>query len=192
MFCPQCQTEYQPHVRRCSDCDVPLVARVPATHRNHHRTRLFGFVLFKELGVFIVIPVTVFSTILVFIGLRTIPFSAQIAAMVGYTGGVFFFVFCDAGSRGGKGTKGFSLGEPAVRQRLPLLACVHLGFLLIIFPGVTGAMWLRSHARFFAQLDTDYFFFLSLCIGTAIGAAQVYFFRGLLQRALDAQRSGNS
>jgi hypothetical protein len=31
MFCPKCQAEYLPHVRRCSDCDVPLVERLHVT-----------------------------------------------------------------------------------------------------------------------------------------------------------------
>jgi hypothetical protein len=32
MFCPQCQAEYLPHVRCCSDCNVPLVERLPIAH----------------------------------------------------------------------------------------------------------------------------------------------------------------
>src|SRR5271156_6489420 len=123
MFCPRCQAEYLPHVHRCSDCDEPLVERLPATHSVSDRTRVSGFVLFKELGAFIVIPVMVLATMLVPVTLRDNPFEVQIGSLIMYTGFVFFFVFCDAGpgrAIKAKGTKGFSMGEKAVRQKLPL------------------------------------------------------------------------
>ena len=196
MFCPQCQTEYQPHVRRCSDCDVPLVERLNVAHGDSERTRVSGFVLFKEWGVFIVIPVVFIATILVFIFLRDDPFNIQIASVIGYTGCVFFFVFCDAGpgrAIKGKGTKGFSLGEKAVRQKLPLLVSIHVGSLVVLFAGVTGAMWLRPRAWFLWHLDTAYFDVILLFTGVAIEFAQMHFFRRLLGRALkDEQRSGRS
>jgi hypothetical protein len=196
MFCPQCQAEYLPHVHRCSDCDVPLVERLPVTHDNSERTRVSGFVLFKEWGVFIVIPVMFLATMFVFLALRDNPFEIQIASMVMYTGFVFFFVFCDAGpgrAIGAKGTKGFSLGEKAVRQKLPLLVCIHAGSLVVLFAGVTGAMWLRPHTWFRGHLDTDYFDFILLFTGVAIAFAQIHFFRRFLGRALkDEQRSGRS
>jgi hypothetical protein len=187
MFCPQCQAEYLPHVRRCSDCDVPLVERLPVTHGDSERTRVSGFVLFKEWGVFIVIPITWLATMFVFIGLRDNPFEIQIASIIGYTGWVFLLVFCDVGSRSGKGTEGFSLGEKAVRQKLPLLACIHIGCLVVLFAGVTGAMRLRP----LWHQDIDYFFVILLFTGVAIAFAQIHFFRRLLGRALrDEQRSG--
>lgn len=196
MFCPQCQAEYLPHVHRCSDCDVPLVERLPVTQGDSERTRVSGFVLLKEWGVFIVIPVMFLGTTLVFIALRDNPFEIQIASMVAYTGLAFFFVFCDAGpgrAIKGKGTKGFSLGEKAVRQKLPLLVCIHAGSLVVLFTGVTGAMWLRPHTWFLWHLDTDYFDFILLFAGVAIAFAQIHFFRRLLGRAMkDEQRSGRS
>jgi hypothetical protein len=196
MFCPRCQAEYLPHVHRCSDCDAPLVARLPVTRGDSERTRVSGFVLFKEWGVFIVIPVTVLATLIVFVALRDNPFAIQIASIIGYTGSVFFFVFCDAGSGraiGGKGTKGFSLGEKAVRQKLPLLVCIHVGSLVVLFAGLTGAMWLRPHTWSLWRLDTVYFDLVLLFIGMAIAFAQITFFRRLLGRALnDEQRSGRS
>jgi len=187
MFCPQCQAEYLPHVRRCSDCDVPLVERLPITHGDSGRKRVSGFVLFKEWGVFIVIPVLFLAIMFVFVALRDNPFEIQIASIIGYTGCVFFFVFCDAGpgrAIGGKGTEGFSLGEKAVRQKLPLLVCIHAGSLVLLFAGVTGALWLRSHTLFLWHLDTDYFDIILLLTGVAIAFAQIHFFRGLLGRAL--------
>jgi hypothetical protein len=196
MFCPQCQAEYLPHVHRCSDCDVPLVERLTVTHGDSERPRVSGFVLFKELGVFIVIPGMFLATLLVLVALRDNPFEVQIASTVVYTGFVFFFVFCDAGSGRAikaKGTKGFSLGEKAVRQKLLLLVCIHAGSLVVLFAGVTGAMWLRPHTWFLWHLDTDYFDFILLFTGVAIAFAQIHFFRRLLGRALqDEQRSVRS
>ncbi len=198
MFCPECQAEYLPHVHRCSDCDVPLVERLPVTHGDSERTRVSGFVLFKEWGVFIVIPITWLATMLVFIALRDNPFEVQIASVIGYTGCVFFFVFCDAGpgrtfAKKAKGTKGFSLGEKAVRQKLPLLVCIHLASLVVLFAGVTGAMRLRPHAWSLWHQDIDYFFVILLFTGVAIAFAQIHFFRRLLGRALrDEQRSDPS
>lgn len=195
MFCPQCQAEYLPHVRRCSDCDVPLVEHLPhlpVAHGDSERTRVSGFILFKEWGVFIVIPVTLLATMLVFVALSDNPFEIQIASMIMYTGFVFFFVFCDAGpgrawTRKAKGTKGFSLGERAVRQKLPLLACIHAGSLVILCAGLTGAMWLRPHTWSLWHLDSDYFDFILLLVGAAMLSAQVHFFRRILGGALKGQ-----
>ena len=149
MFCPKCQAEYLAHVRRCPDCDVPLVERLPVTHGDSEPRRVSGFVLFKELGVFIVIPVVFLTTMLVAVVLRDNPFEIQIASIIGYTGCVFFFVFCDAGpgvwAIKARGTKGFSLGEKAVRRKLPLLVCIHTGSLVVLFAGVTGAMRLAPN-----------------------------------------------
>ena len=197
MFCPQCQAEYLPHVRRCPDCDVPLVERLPVTHGDSERTRVSsGFVRFKEWGAFIVIPIVFMTIMFVFVALRDNPFEIQIASTIGYTGCVFFFVFCDAGpgrAINAKGTKGFSLGEKAVRQKLPLLACIHAGSLEVLFAGVTGAMRLRPYAWFLWHLDTVYFDFILLFTGVSIAFAQLHFFRRLLGRALkDEQRSGRS
>jgi len=138
------------------------------------------------------------ATMLVLIALRDSRFEVQIASIVGYTGCVFFFVFCDAGpgrswSRKAKGTKGFSLGEKAVRQKLPLLVCIHAGSLVVLFAGVTGAMRLRPHTWSLWHLDTGYFDFILLLTGVAIAFAQIHFFRRLLGHALgDKQRSGHS
>jgi len=121
---------------------------------------------------------------------------ALIEQFVRILGCVFFFVFCDAG--GGlaikaKGTKGFSLGEKAVRQKLPLLVCIHAGSLVLLFAGVTGAMWLRPHTWSLWHLDSFYFDLILLFTGGAIAFVQINFFRRLLGRALkDEQSSGRS
>jgi hypothetical protein len=198
MFCPQCRAEYLPHVYRCSDCDVPLVERLHVTHGDTERPRVSGFVLFKECGVLIVLPVTILATMFVLVALRDNPFEIQIASIIGYTGWVFLLVFCDVGpgrarSRKAKGTKGFSLGEKAVRQKLLLLACIHVAFLVVLFACVTGAMRLRPHAWSRWHLDTNYFDYICLATGAAFAFAQIHFFRRLLGGALkDGQRSGHS
>jgi hypothetical protein len=195
MFCPRCQAEYPSHVHRCSDCDVALVERLTDTHGDSERTRVSGFVLFKQWGVFIVIPLMFLATVLVFIALRDNRFEIQIASIVVYTGSVFLFVFCDAGpglAIKAKGTKGFSLGEKAVRQKLPQLVCIHVVCLVVLFAGMTGAMWLRPHVPSLWHLDTGYFDFILLFAGVAIAFAQIHFFRRLLGRALDEQRSGRT
>jgi hypothetical protein len=166
MFCPRCQAEYPSHVHRCSDCDVPLVERLTDTHGDSERMRVSGFVLFKEWGVFIVIPVMFLATVLVFIALRDNRFEIQIASIVAYTGSVFLFVFCDAGpglAIKAKGTKGFSLGEKAVRQKLPQLVCIHVVCLVVLFAGMTGAMWLRPRAVSLASRYWLFRLYLAFC-----------------------------
>jgi hypothetical protein len=196
MFCPRCQAEYLPHVHRCSDCNLPLVERLPVTHGSSERKQVSGFILFKELGAFIVLPLMVLATLLVFVALGDNPFQAQIALIIGYTGAVFLLVFCDVGpghAIKGKGTKGFSLGEKAVRQKLPLLVCTHAGSLLAVVAGLTGAMRLRPYTWSRWHLDTEYFDLILLLTCFAIAFAQVHFFRRLLERSLeDEQRSDRS
>ncbi|HLZ12377.1 MAG TPA: hypothetical protein VKP58_07310 [Candidatus Acidoferrum sp.] len=174
----------------------PEELKIYVPRADSERSRVSGFVLFKELGVFIVIPIMSLATMLVFVALRDNKFEIQIASMIMYTGFVFSFVFCDAGSGQvikAKGTKGFSLGEKAVRQKLPLLVSIHVGSLVALFASVTGAMWLRLHTRFILHLETDYFVVILLFAGVAIVFAQIHFFRRLLGCALkDEQRSGRS
>lgn len=198
MYCPQCQAEYRNHVRRCSDCDVPLVERLPITRGDSEPTRVSGFVLFKEWGVFIVLPVMVLATMFVFVALIDNPFEIQIASMIMSTGFVLFFVFCDAGPgawarRNAKGTKGFSLGDNAVREKLPYLVCIHSGILAVFFITVTVAMRVPRHTWVRWHLDTDSVSFILLFTGCAISGAEIVFFRRLLTRALkDEQRSGRA
>ena len=142
MFCPQCQGEYPPHVHRCCDCDVLRVERLAVKHGHSERRQVSGFILLKELGGLIVFPVMLLATLLVMVALGDNPFEAQIASVIGCTSVVFPLVFCDVGpghAIRGKGTKGFSLGEKAVRKKLPLLVCSHAGSVVVLFAGVTGA-----------------------------------------------------
>jgi hypothetical protein len=193
MFCPECRVEYRPGFTRCSDCDVPLIEHLPATPGDSKRTQVSGATVLKEWGVVIVLLPMLLATMLVFVALRDNPFEVQIASITGYTGCVFFFVFCDAGpghswSKRAKGTKGFSLGEQAVRQKLPLLMCIHTGSLLVLFAGVTGAMRLRPHTWSLWHLDTNYFDCILLFTAVAVAFAQVHFLRRLLGRALEDEQ----
>jgi hypothetical protein len=196
MVCPNCQAEYLPHVRHCSDCGVPLVERLPVRRADSELTRGSGLVLVKEWGVFTIFIPMVLAIMVVFVALRDNPFEVQIASVIGYTGGVFFFVFCDVGpghAIKGKGSKGFSLGEKAVRQKLPLLVCIHAGSLAVLFAGVTGAIRLRPRAWSLWHMDSENFDLILLFTFVAFAFTQIYFFRRLLERAqMDKQRSGRS
>ena len=142
MFCPRCQAEYPPQVHRCCVCDVLRVERLPVKHGHSGRRQVSGFILFKELGGLIAIPVMVLATLLVMVALGDNAFQAQIASVIGYTSVVFLLVFCHVGpghAIRGKGTKGSSLGEKAVRKTLPLPVCIHAGSLVVLFAGLTGA-----------------------------------------------------
>jgi hypothetical protein len=199
MFCPQCQAEYLPHVRRCSDCDVPLVEHLPETDSDSKLKQRSGFVVFKEWGLFIVLPTVFLATMLVTVALRDNPLGVQIASVIGYSGFVFLFVFCDT-----KGWKGYSLGEQVVRQKLPLLLCIHAGFLVVVFAGVTGAILIRPHLSLFWTLERgtqrplswrgrgpiSYFELILIFAGVGIVFAQTLICRGILGRALkNEQRS---
>lgn len=196
MFCPRCQAEYVPHIRRCSECDVPLVERLCVTHGEPERTRVSGFVLFKELGAFIVLPFMILATMLVLVALRDNPFEIQIASIIMHTGFVFFFVFCDAGpgralSRKAKGTRGFNLGEKAVREKLPLLFYIHGAFLSTMLAVESSAILLRPHlSRFLAwemgrsEPFVNCFDLIVSLTGVVIIVTQITISRRILGRAV--------
>jgi hypothetical protein len=75
MFCPECKAEYLPPAFRCPDCGVPLVEHLAVTKSDSERKKLSGFIMLKELGIFIVIPILVLSVVLVSVGLRESPFA---------------------------------------------------------------------------------------------------------------------
>ncbi len=196
MFCPHCEAEYLPHVRRCSDCGVPLVERLSVSHHDSERERNSGSSFFTRNGVLIILPVSILAMTLALIAFRDNPFGIQIAFIVWGTSWAFASVFCDMGPGRfgrGKGTKGYSLGEDAVRQNLPLFLRIHAGVLVIIFAGVAGAFWLRRHTLFVWNIDTPYFDATLAITGFVIQFAEAQFFRRLLGRALkDEQRSGHT
>jgi hypothetical protein len=199
MFCPHCHAEYLPHVRRCSDCDVLLVEHLPVTRDDSGIEAVSGVAVLKELGPIIAIPFVAVALLILIVALGKNPYRFQIVTLLGYTYFVFLLVFCDT-----RGWKGYSLGEEAVRQKLPLLLCIHAGFLVVIFAGVTVAILVHPHLSLFWTLERgrggsgrfsnlSYFDFISVLIGVAILFTQVFISRGILGRALKGkQRSGGS
>jgi hypothetical protein len=192
MFCPECQAEYLPHVRLCSDCRVPLVENLPARYSHSKRKRRSGFIVFKEWGLFIVLPILFLAPMLAIIAIGHNSFGIQIASAIGYSLSAFLFLFCDM-----KWRKGYNLGEKAVRQKLPLLLCIHAGFLVLIFAGVAVAILVWSHLSPFWTLprggsgkysNTPPFVFILVLIGLAILFAQIFISRGILGRGLEDQQ----
>jgi hypothetical protein len=190
MFCPRCHAEYLPHILRCSDCDVPLSEHLPPTNHNSKSKQRSGFLVFKEWGLFIVLPIVFVVEAVDVIALRDNPFEIQIALVFVYSGFVFLFVFCDT-----RGWKGYSLGEKTVRQKLPLLLWIHAAFLLVIFAGVTEAILVHPHLSLFWTLERNkggrgkfsnlsYFDHISILTFVAIMFTQTYICRGILCRAM--------
>jgi len=193
MFCPRCHSEYQPHILRCSECDVPLVESLSVTHRASKRKRISGFVILKEFGVFIVIPIMFVALVYVIVAVRDNSLQLEIGAFFFYTCFVFLLVFCDVGSRGGKGTTGFSLGDSAVRQKLPSLVCLHAGFLAVLLAGLAVEMRIRPHTWSWWHMDPESFDYILLFIGGAMLWGQTRLSRRILERAVkDEQSTGNS
>ena len=196
MFCPHCEAEYLPHIRRCSDCDVPLVEQLPISHHHSERERNSGSSFFTRNGTLIVLPISILAMMLLIVALRNNPFAIPTVEVFWGTIFAFLSVFCDMGpgkAVGGKGTNGYSLGEKAVREKLPLLLRIHAGVLLLIIAGVMGAFWLRRHTLFVGNIDTPYFDLALILITLAPQLAEAQFFRRLLGRALmDKSRESHS
>jgi hypothetical protein len=190
MFCPECGVEYRPRFTRCSDCDVPLVEHLPITSGESERESVSGVAVLKELGPILAIPFVMVGSVILFAVYGEYPFVKQIALLLGYTYFVFLLVFCDTRS-----WKGFSLSNKAVQQKLPLLLCIHAGFLMVIFAGVTGAILVHPHLSLFWTLERDsggssrfsnmsYFDFMSVAACVAVLFAQALISRRILGRAL--------
>ena len=193
MFCPQCQAEYLPHVRRCSDCGAPLVEHLPVTHGDSDSEAVSGVAVLKELAPIIAIPFVAMGTALLLgLTLRTNPWSIQIVSPILHTYAVFLFVFCDTGSRGGRDLKGYSLREKTVGENLPLIFYIHVGFLAVMFAVETSAIFLRPHlSRFLAWemgKSEPFLYCFDLIVfltGIAIMVTQIAISRRILGRALN-------
>jgi hypothetical protein len=196
MFCPQCEAEYLPHVRRCSDCDVPLVEHLPLTQDDSDHEKVSAIAVLKELGPIIAIPFVGVGTALLFgVALRDNRWAIQIVTPIPHTYAVFLFVFCDTGSRGGRDLKGYSLREKAVRQRLPLLFYIHAGFLAVVFGVETSVIFGRTHlSHFWGARDVDFdsiVLLTGLLICFAILFTQIVISRRILGRALKDEQSSS-
>lgn len=188
MFCPECRAEFRPGFTRCADCDVPLVDRLPA-RRDDPDERVTAVALLKSLGPIIAIPIVAVALLILLITLEGNPFQIQIVTLLAQTGFVLLLVFCDTRS-----WVGYRLGDKAVRQKLPLLLCLHAGFLALVFGGATGAFLLRPHLPDFWTLERDrngtsYFDLVLLFTGFAVVFSQVFLFRGILGRAVKAEQN---
>ena len=175
---------------------MPLVELLPVRRGDSGLEAGSGLAFLKEWGA-IAFPIVLLAIMILFVPLRSSPFGFQIALVLAYTSFVFLLVFCDT-----RGSKGYSLSEKAVRQKLPLLLCIHAGFLAFMFAVATGAILLRPHLPLFWTLARDaegrgrfsnlsYFDLISGLTGVAIMFTQTFISRGILERALkDEKRSG--
>lgn len=114
------------------------------------------------------------------------PFGLQITTLVGYTGFVFFQVFCDS-----RAFKGYSLRLPAVRKKIPTLLGIHAVFLVFVFVALTGALWVRPWLITNSWLITrgrrdNWFDLLVMVIGVSVGMGQTLISRKILSRSIDA------
>jgi hypothetical protein len=193
MFCPECQAEYLPHVRHCSDCGVPLVKHLPVTHGDTDSETVSGVAVLKELAPIVAIPfVAMGAALLAGYTLRDNPWSIQIVSPILHTYAVFLFVFCDTGSRGGRDLKGYSLREKTVRENLPPIFYIHVGFLAVMFAVETSALLLRPHLSRFLPWEMgksepylSCFDLIVFLTGFAIMVTQIAISRGILGRALN-------
>jgi len=54
MFCPQCRSEYQKHVKTCAHCEVELVAELPPEDEFSSQDAMAKYLSDKELEAFVV------------------------------------------------------------------------------------------------------------------------------------------
>lgn len=170
---------------RSSHCDAPLVEQLPVSHHDSERERKSGSSFFTRNGTVIILPISIVAMMLLIAALRDNPLAIPIMEVFWGTTFAFLLVFCDMGPGrgGGKGTKGYSLGEEVVRQKLRFFLLIHVGVLVLIFAGVTGAFWLRRHG-------SPHFDLIVLVVTLAPQFAEAQFFRRLLGRALSSEHGG--
>jgi hypothetical protein len=111
------------------------------------------------------------------------PLGLQITTLVGYTGLVFFQVFCDS-----RAFKAYSLRLKAVRKKIPALLAIHAVFLLFVFVALAGALSVRPHVVTKGQRD-NWFDLLLMVIGVTICMVQTLISRKILGRSIDTNRN---
>jgi hypothetical protein len=112
------------------------------------------------------------------------PFGLQITTLIGYTGLVFFQVFCDS-----RAFKGYSLRLTAVRKKIPTLLAIHAVFPLFVFVALAAALSLRAHlspSRLITNGKRDNWFdMLLIVIGVTVCMIQTVTSRKILSRSID-------
>ena len=135
-------------------------------------------------GVYFLILLEAFVSLLAFISLRDQPHGMQIASLISYTGALFVLTFFRT-----KGVKTkHSLDEPYVQEQFPQLLGVHCIYLVTVYFVVGSAFsirsslpawWLHSRgAKDMPPIDAA----LMLVIG-GLGLSQVVLSRRILGRA---------
>lgn len=99
-----------------------------------------GFSLAKQIGTWLGIFLGAMALVFLAILIADKPFGLQITTLVGYTGLLFFQVFCDS-----RAFKGYSLRLTAVRNKIPTLLAIHTVFLLFVLAALNVALSVRSH-----------------------------------------------
>jgi hypothetical protein len=112
------------------------------------------------------------------------PFGLQITALIGYTGFVFFQLFCDS-----RAFKGYGLRLTAVRQKIPTLLAIHAVFLLVVFIALTAALSVRPHVLSSWHITNgkrgNSFDTLLIMVGVTICMGRTLISRKILSRSID-------
>lgn len=177
----EASSAFQAELRNRGLTLAKLLEQYPPESSNDDEAKSRGSFLqeFGALG----IPVAAVLVLVLYASLVHNPFGIQVATTVGYTGYVFFAVFCNLRS-----SKGFDLRQRAVRRKLPHLLAMHAIFLAIVFVGLTVALslrpslpqsWLVEGGRAGNWFDLSLFL-----IGFSTCMFQVYICRKILSRSV--------
>src|SRR5260370_418244 len=117
-------------------------------------------------------------------------FGIQVAALVGYTALIFFFLFRDYDP---SQQEAYSLRRKAVRQQSPYLLAIHAVFLVVVFIVLTIALSLRPSLPPSWLVEggkrRSTFEWLLLLIGTVIMWIQAYISRKILSTSVKADQA---
>ena len=113
-----------------------------------------------------------------------------VANLVSYTAIVFWFVLMGSKWLGA----GYSLYNKTVQRMIPRLLAIHAAFLVLVFAMQATAFALKSHLRDEWLVDrgrNPSWFVSGLMLAfVSIATVQVYLFRGILSRRLEADSHG--
>jgi len=138
----------------------------------------------EALGVYALILLLAFGSLVAFIALGDQPYGVQVATLISYLGAVFIWTFFK--TRGINTS--YSLSDSYVQEQVPRLLLIHALYLAAVFLLQTWALsvrsslsdwWLTSSGR----KGMPPFIFGQMLIGMAIGISEVVFLRTILARA---------